>query len=76
MNSLDAAEDAMLRLTCEHAQLEDGMEVLELGCGWGSVGLWIAEHYPRSRVLAVSNSAPQREVYRSLKVARKVALQY
>jgi cyclopropane-fatty-acyl-phospholipid synthase len=61
VTTLDAAEEAMLRLTCERAQLQDGMEVLELGCGWGSLSLWIAEHYARSRVLAVSNSQPQRE---------------
>ena len=59
--TLDEAEDAMLRLTCEHARLEDGMEVLDLGCGWGSLSLWIAEQYPNCRVLAVSNSRTQRE---------------
>jgi len=58
---LDAAEDAMLHLTCERAGLEDGMEVLDLGCGWGSLSLWIAEHYPNCQVLAVSNSRTQRE---------------
>ena len=61
VTTLDTAEEAMLRLTCERAQLQDGMQVLELGCGWGSLTLWIAEHYPGSRVLAVSNSRPQRE---------------
>ena len=61
VTGLDAAEEAMLRLTCERAQLQDGMHVLELGCGWGSVSVWIAEHYPHSQVLAVSNSNPQRE---------------
>ncbi len=59
--SLDEAEEAMLRLTCERARLEDGMEVLDLGCGWGSLSLWIAEQYPHCRVLAVSNSHTQRE---------------
>jgi len=59
--TLDEAEDAMLRLTCERARLEDGMEVLDLGCGWGSLSLWIAEQYPACRVLAVSNSRTQRE---------------
>ncbi|MEJ2737956.1 MAG: cyclopropane-fatty-acyl-phospholipid synthase, partial [Anaerolineae bacterium] len=59
--SLDEAEEAMLRLTCERARLEDGMEVLDLGCGWGSLSLWIAERYPNCRVLAVSNSRTQRE---------------
>ncbi len=58
--TLAAAEDAMLRLTCERAELEDGMDVLDLGCGWGSLTLWVAEHFPRSTVTAVSNSAGQR----------------
>ncbi|MCK6479932.1 MAG: cyclopropane-fatty-acyl-phospholipid synthase family protein [Planctomycetes bacterium] len=59
--NLDEAEEAMLALTAERAGLADGQEVLELGCGWGSLTLWMAERFPRSRVLAVSNSAPQRE---------------
>jgi cyclopropane-fatty-acyl-phospholipid synthase len=58
--TLGEAEDAMLRLTCERAQLADGQDVLELGCGWGSLTLWMAEHYPNSRVTGVSNSASQR----------------
>jgi len=57
---LAAAEERMLALSCERAGLADGMEVLDLGCGWGSLSLWIARHYPRCRVLAVSNSAVQR----------------
>jgi cyclopropane-fatty-acyl-phospholipid synthase len=60
VRTLDEAEEAMLHLTCERAQLEDGMEVLDLGCGWGSLCLWIAEHYPNSRVVAVSNSRSQK----------------
>ncbi len=59
VKSLDEAEEAMLALTCDRAQVEDGMEILELGCGWGAVSLWIAEKYPRSHVVAVSNSRPQ-----------------
>lgn len=59
-DSLAAAERRALAVTCERAGLRDGQDVLELGCGWGSLTLWIAEHYPRSRVTAVSNSAPQR----------------
>ncbi|MFT5154701.1 MAG: cyclopropane-fatty-acyl-phospholipid synthase, partial [Planctomycetota bacterium] len=59
--SLDEAEDAMLRLTCIRAKLYDGQRVLELGCGWGSLTLWMAEKYPDSEIVAVSNSAPQRE---------------
>lgn len=61
VNSLDQAEDAMFQLTCERAQLEDGMDILDLGCGWGSFCLWVAEHYPNSRVVAVSNSHSQKE---------------
>ena len=60
IGSLAAAEDASLRLTATHAQIEDGMRILELGCGWGSLTLWLAEHYPRSPIVAVSNSASQR----------------
>jgi cyclopropane-fatty-acyl-phospholipid synthase len=59
VESLDEAEEAMLALTFDRAQIEDGMEILELGCGWGAVSLWIAEKYPRSHVVAVSNSRPQ-----------------
>lgn len=60
-STLDEAEAAMLALTCERADLAPGQEILELGCGWGSLSLWMAEHYPDCRILAVSNSAPQRE---------------
>ena len=58
--TLDQAEADALRISCERAGLEDGQSVLDLGCGWGSLSLWIAEHYPNSRVTSVSNSAPQR----------------
>lgn len=59
VESLEGAEKAMLRLTCERAQLEDGMRVLDLGCGWGSLSLWIAERYPHCQVTALSNSNAQ-----------------
>lgn len=59
--TLDEAEARMLRITCERAGLLDGQDVLELGCGWGSLSLWMAEHYPQSRITSVSNSASQRE---------------
>ena len=61
VETLAQAEEAMLRLTCERARLEDGQSVLELGCGWGSLSLWMAEQYPHSRITAVSNSATQKE---------------
>lgn len=58
--TLDDAADAMLRLSCERAGIADGMRVLDLGCGWGSTTLWLAEHFPRCRVVGVSNAANQR----------------
>ena len=58
--SLAESEDLMLDMTCRRAELEDGMNVLDLGCGWGSLSLWIAERYPHCRVTAVSNSHSQR----------------
>jgi cyclopropane-fatty-acyl-phospholipid synthase len=61
VEDLVAAEAEALRVTCERAGLEDGMHILELGCGWGSLTLWMAEHYPNSTITAVSNSASQRE---------------
>lgn len=60
--TLAEAEEAMLRLTCHRAEVADGMDVLDLGCGWGALALWIAEHYPRCRVTALSNSSGQRRV--------------
>lgn len=59
--TLDQAEESMLALYGERAQLVDGQDVLELGCGWGSLTLWMAQHFPQSRITAVSNSRPQRE---------------
>ena len=59
--TLEQAEEAMLALYAERAQLADGQDVLELGCGWGSLTLWMAQHFPQSRITAVSNSRPQRE---------------
>lgn len=60
VRTLQQAEEAMLRLTCDRAELTDGQDVLELGCGWGSLTLWMAQRYPTSRITAVSNSASQR----------------
>ena len=59
--SLAEAEDAMLELYGERAQLADGQDILELGCGWGSLTLWMAARYPNARITAVSNSRSQRE---------------
>lgn len=60
-SSLDDAEDAMLRLYCQRADLRDGMTVLDLGCGWGSLTLYMAEHYPNCKIVGLSNSWTQRE---------------
>ncbi len=59
--SLSQAESEALRLTCLHAEIEDGMQVLELGCGWGSLSLWMAAQYPACTIVSVSNSNSQRE---------------
>jgi cyclopropane-fatty-acyl-phospholipid synthase len=69
---LDAAEECMLSLACNRAQIRDGMRVLDLGCGWGSSSLWIAESYPGCRVLAVSNSKLQREFIEARAERRKL----
>jgi len=61
VTSLDEAEASSLKITCERAELSDDMDILELGCGWGSLSLWIAEKYPKSRVTSISNSNQQRE---------------
>ncbi len=59
-SSLDQSEDAMLRLTCQRAGIEDGMRVMDLGCGWGSLSLWIAEHFRNCSIVSLSNSMSQR----------------
>ncbi len=64
IENLDASEEAMLKLTAERAQIEDGQRILDLGCGWGSFSLWAARHYPQCRFLAVSNSNGQGDFIR------------
>ena len=59
ISSLDQSESAMLDLTSERAELVDGQDILELGCGWGSLTLYMAEHFPKSKITAVSNSNDQ-----------------
>ena len=61
VSSLDQSESAMLDLTSERAGLIDGQDILELGCGWGSLTLYMAEHFPKSKITAVSNSNDQRQ---------------
>ncbi len=74
VDTLAAAEKAMLEYTCEHAGLADGMDILELGCGWGSLSLWMAERYPNARITAVSNSSTQKD-YINARGARNLTVQ-
>ena len=64
VENLNDAEAAALSLSCRRAGIEDGMRILELGCGWGSLTLWMARHFPNSRIIAVSNSGSQGEFIR------------
>ncbi len=61
VTTLDAAEKAMLKLTCQRAQIANGQNILELGCGWGSLSLWLAENYPLAHITGVSNSVTQKQ---------------
>ncbi|MFP4324112.1 MAG: SAM-dependent methyltransferase, partial [Anaerolineales bacterium] len=70
VDHLAEAEAAMLRLTCERADLHDGQTILELGCGWGSLSLWMAEHYPNAQITAVSNAHNQRKFIQAQAEAR------
>jgi cyclopropane-fatty-acyl-phospholipid synthase len=70
VQTLAEAEAAAMATTCERATLQDGQQVLELGCGWGSLSLWMAEHYPASRITALSNSQSQR-AYIEAQAARR-----
>ena len=58
--TLADAETAALAETVKHANIQDGMDILELGCGWGSLSLYLARQFPQSKVTSVSNSASQR----------------
>ncbi len=59
--TLDEAEELALASYCQRAQLQDGQHILEIGCGWGSLSLWMAEQYPKASITVVSNSATQRK---------------
>lgn len=60
VTDIDTSEKDMLELTCERAQLQNGQEVLELGCGWGSLSLFMSAKYPKSNFTVVSNSRTQK----------------
>ena len=69
-STLQEAEEEALRQTVEHADIADSQSILELGCGWGSLSLWMARQFLHSEVTAVSNSASQREHIESEAVKR------
>ena len=71
-NNLNKAEEEALKLTSTHARLEDGQSILELGCGWGSLTLWMAKKFPKSQITAVSNSKSQKAYILSEAKKRKL----
>ena len=73
VHTLAQAEAAALQATCERAGLSDGQQVLELGCGWGSLSLWMAERFPASRITALSNSHSQRQFIEAQAARRGLA---
>jgi cyclopropane-fatty-acyl-phospholipid synthase len=70
VDNLAGAEEAMLALTARRAELADGQRLLELGCGWGSLSLWMAEHFPGASITGISNSATQKQ-YIDAEAARR-----
>jgi cyclopropane-fatty-acyl-phospholipid synthase len=70
--TLDQAEEFALAETAHHAGLGDGQSILELGCGWGSLSLWMAEQYPHARITAVSNSHSQRAYIEQQAMLRQI----
>ena len=59
--NLKEAEENMIALYCQRAELKDGQTILDLGCGWGSLSLYLAKHYPNSKIIGLSNSKTQKQ---------------
>jgi len=59
--TFEESEVAMLELYCQRAQIQDGMKIVDLGCGWGSLSLYLLEKYPNAQITGISNSRSQRE---------------
>jgi cyclopropane-fatty-acyl-phospholipid synthase len=70
VETLDAAQEMMLQMYCDRAQIADGQEILDLGCGWGSLSLYLAEKYPHSQITGLSNSATQKAFIDAQKAQR------
>ncbi|MBY0449627.1 MAG: cyclopropane-fatty-acyl-phospholipid synthase family protein [Cyanobacteria bacterium] len=68
--TLAEAEETMLQLSCDRAQIEDGQRILDLGCGWGSMSLWLAEKYPQAKITGLSNSRSQKAYIDSVAQAK------
>ena len=68
--TLAEAEERALAETAAHADLQDGQRILDLGCGWGSLSLWLAERFPRSEIVAVANT-PIQQHYIEAEAARR-----
>jgi cyclopropane-fatty-acyl-phospholipid synthase len=71
-STLQEAEEEALRQTVAHADLADGQSILELGCGWGSLSLWMARQFPNATIVAVSNSHSQREYIEAEAASRRL----
>ena len=65
VETLSEAEEASLAQVCERADIHDGQNILDLGCGWGSFSLYAAKHYPNAKITSVSNSESQRRYIQS-----------
>lgn len=72
VSDIETSEARMLELTCQRAGIKDGERILELGCGWGSLTLWMANHFPNSQITAISNSKTQRKHIEAQAVARRL----
>jgi cyclopropane-fatty-acyl-phospholipid synthase len=70
--TLAQAEDRALAETVARADLKDGQRILELGCGWGSLSLWMAREFPNAKIISVSNSASQGDYIRGRAAALRL----
>ncbi|MCE9502068.1 MAG: cyclopropane-fatty-acyl-phospholipid synthase family protein [Leptospira sp.] len=61
IETLEESEAEMLRVTCERADIQNGQTILDLGCGWGSLSLYIAGKFPKCKIVSVSNSKSQKQ---------------